>query len=201
MIAYCIRPALVPAGFFLAAVCLSACVQAKATQPAASNATTAPAGGEAAPSAGGGAVDAAATIAVHNEWRAKYGVPPLKWSDKLAGVAQKWASHLAGTTCSLGHSGNEYGENIYWASSIMHSDGKRELSTKTPKDAVDSWGNEVQWYDHTDNTCHMECGHYTQVVWKDTKEVGCAMAVCGDNSQIWVCNYYPAGNIVGKKPY
>jgi pathogenesis-related protein 1 len=39
------------------------------------------------------------------------------------------------------------------------------------------------------------------VVWRDTKEVGCAMAICANKSQLWVCNYYPAGNMVGKKPY
>ncbi|MCI5145928.1 MAG: SCP-like extracellular, partial [Candidatus Electrothrix sp. AR3] len=39
------------------------------------------------------------------------------------------------------------------------------------------------------------------VVWKETTEVGCAMSVCNDKSQIWVCSYHPAGNVVGKRPY
>ena len=48
---------------------------------------------------------------------------------------------------------------------------------------------------------YMIFGHYTQVVWKNSKEVGCAMAVCSDKSQVWVCNYSPPGNISGQKPH
>lgn len=36
-------------------------------------------------------------LEAHNEYRAKHGVPPLKWSDELAAGAQKWADHLAAT--------------------------------------------------------------------------------------------------------
>jgi pathogenesis-related protein 1 len=45
------------------------------------------------------------------------------------------------------------------------------------------------------------CGHYTQVVWKDSKEVGCAAYQCDDKSQVWVCQYKPAGNYVDQKPF
>ena len=46
------------------------------------------------------------------------------------------------------------------------------------------------------------CGHYTQMVWQTSTKVGCAMAVCEDSQeQVWVCQYQPAGNWVGKKPY
>ena len=37
-------------------------------------------------------------LEAHNEYRAKHGVPPLKWSDELAAGAQKWADHLAATS-------------------------------------------------------------------------------------------------------
>jgi pathogenesis-related protein 1 len=66
---------------------------------------------------------------------------------------------------------------------------------------VDAWGNEVNYYSYADNSCSGVCGHYTQLVWQSTREVGCAMAVCGDKAQIWVCTYHPAGNFVGQKPY
>lgn len=148
-----------------------------------------------------GAVDSAAMVAEHNRWRAQVGSPPLRWSDKLAGIAQDWADHLTSNGCAMYHSNNGYGENIYQASALMWSDGRRDFQHKTPKDVTDSWGSEIKYYNYADNSCSGVCGHYTQLVWKDTKEMGCAMSVCGDNSQIWVCSYYPPGNFVGQKPY
>jgi pathogenesis-related protein 1 len=168
------------AGFALAAVCLAAGGAALAAE---------------------GDVDSAAILAAHNQWRAKTGVPDLVWSDKLAAAAQKWASHLAGTTCTHGHSGGEHGENLYWASPRIGSDRRHSPQNVTPQKVVDAWGSEIKDYDYSDNSCHTICGHYTQLVWRDTKEVGCAMAVCPDKAQIWVCNYHPAGNMIGKKPY
>jgi pathogenesis-related protein 1 len=148
-----------------------------------------------------GAVDPAAMLAEHNRWRAEVGSPPLKWSAKLAGIAQGWADHLKNDSCGMYHSGNGYGENIYQATAIMWSDGRRDFSPKTAKDVVDAWGSEIKYYDYATNSCSGVCGHYTQLVWKDTTEVGCAMSVCGDNGQIWVCSYSPPGNFVGQRPY
>ena len=139
--------------------------------------------------------------AVHNQWRSQVGLPGLRWSEKLADVAQTWANSLKDDSCGFYHSGNGYGENLYKATPIMWSDGRRELQDKSPKEVIDSWGNEIEDYSYSDNSCSGVCGHYTQVVWKETTEVGCAMSVCNDKSQIWVCSYYPAGNVVGKRPY
>ncbi len=72
-------------------------------------------------------------------------------------------------------------------------------------DAVDSWASEVPWYDYASNSCNApagkSCGHYTQVVWAKSTEVGCGVAICDDKGQVWVCNYKPAGNYSGQKPY
>jgi len=133
-------------------------------------------------------------VAAHNVWRKKVGVPNLVWSSTLAAVAQKWATTLKTTkNCSMVHSGNpKYGENLYWASGFV----------PTTKQVVDAWGNEVKDYTYATNKCAAGkvCGHYTQVVWKDTTSVGCGKATCG-TAQVWVCNYNPPGNWVGQKPY
>ena len=38
-------------------------------------------------------------------------------------------------------------------------------------------------------------GHFTQIVWRGTREVGCAVANCSGKA-LWVCRYLPQGNIV-----
>ena len=148
-----------------------------------------------------------AIVESHNVWREAVGVKEkLVYSNELAASAQDWANKLKkNNQCKMQHSAaNGYGENLYWASAINWSDGRKELQKVTPKQVVDSWGNEKADYDYVSNRCKpgKMCGHYTQVVWKDTRKVGCAVAVCEDTrQQVWVCQYKPAGNWVGKKPY
>jgi pathogenesis-related protein 1 len=146
-----------------------------------------------------GRVDPVAMVAAHNRWRGEVGVPGLKWSDELAAKAQAWAKHLAASNCTTEHSGP--GENIYKAAPMVWTDGRREVWSVTAPQVVDFWGNESNQWDNATGRCSGVCGHYTQVVWKGSTEVGCGMAVCGNKGQIWVCNYDPAGNVVGQKPY
>ncbi|HEY0665299.1 MAG TPA: CAP domain-containing protein [Gallionella sp.] len=152
--------------------------------------------------------DSDALVAAHNQWRAKVGVKEkLSYSPELAKSAQAWANTLMRTNrCQMKHSepDGKYGENLYWGSAVQWSDGRRELQQVTPQQVVDSWGSEKADYDYASNSCKpgKMCGHYTQVVWRSTKTVGCAMAVCMDSQQqVWVCQYQPAGNWVGEKPY
>jgi len=146
----------------------------------------------------------------HNELRAALNVRGLTWSDELAGVAQEWATHLAkNNQCKMKHRpkhGNysrHYGENIFWASALRWSDGKREVQKISPDIVVKSWASEAKNYSYNNNTCRKGkiCGHYTQVVWESSTRLGCGMAVCPDNGQIWVCSYDPPGNYIGRKPY
>ena len=43
-------------------------------------------------------------------------------------------------------------------------------------------------------------GHYTQMVWRETTRLGCGQAIC-NGTLIVACNYSPAGNVLGRKPY
>lgn len=147
------------------------------------------------------AVDPIAMTVTHNQWRVQVDVPALAWSDNLAAGARNWAEHLAKNGCLMKHSTGSNGENIYWAGPLSFSDGTRAVQGVTGQDVVDAWGSETTSYDYASNSCHGVCGHYTQVVWKSSREVGCGMTVCGDQGQIWVCRYSPAGNIVGQRPY
>ncbi|MCB9705463.1 MAG: SCP-like extracellular [Myxococcales bacterium] len=132
----------------------------------------------------------------HNKIRAELGIAPLTWSPELAAYAQSWADKLAAGGCGLRHrpeSGADrqrYGENIFGVGGYDPS----------ADEVVASWAEEVANYDAKKNRCRGVCGHYTQIVWRKSQRLGCAMASCGD-SEIWVCNYDPAGNYVGERPY
>uniref|UniRef100_J3MIB7 SCP domain-containing protein n=1 Tax=Oryza brachyantha TaxID=4533 RepID=J3MIB7_ORYBR len=131
---------------------------------------------------------------LHNGARSAVGVPALSWDDNLAAYAQSWANQRAGD-CSLVHSDRnnyQYGENLAAG------------QTLTAAEAVNMWVAEKSSYDYASNSCvgGKMCGHYTQVVWRDTTAVGCAGVVCGGNRGVFfTCNYYPAGNVQNQRPY
>lgn len=144
-------------------------------------------------------------VAAHNSWRGQVGVKNLNWSSTLADSAQAWANSLRETQgCKMVHSKTKgVGENLYWASPLMYSDGTAELQAISATEVTATWGDEKKNYTYDSNSCAAGkvCGHYTQVVWKASTEVGCGKAICADKSQVWACQYSPAGNYVGQKPY
>jgi pathogenesis-related protein 1 len=153
-------------------------------------------------------IDSGAIVAAHNKLRAQVGVTKkLSYSKALSTSAQAWAEHLKQTNaCKMHHSepDNKYGENLFRGSALEWSDGRKEIQKLSSKQVVKDWGSEKADYDYASNTCEdgKLCGHYTQIVWRATTKVGCGVAVCEDTQeQVWVYQYQPAGNWVGKKPY
>ncbi|KAH7373978.1 hypothetical protein KP509_17G082100 [Ceratopteris richardii] len=133
-------------------------------------------------------------VGVQNQARAEVGLPPLQWNTQLANYARWWAAQNAVYgDCRLHHSGGPYGENIFWGNG-------KEWS---PLDAASDWANEKRWYNYWSNSClfYDACGHYTQIVWRDSRYVGCARVTCNDGNIFMTCNYYPPGNYIGQRPY
>jgi hypothetical protein len=64
---------------------------------------------------------------------------------------------------------------------------------------VDSWYGESTAYDFAAPGFSTKTGHFTQVVWRSSRELGCAKASCG-GLDFWVCRYSPAGNVAGAFP-
>lgn len=134
------------------------------------------------------------SVAAHNQVRAEVSVPPLEWSADLATYALRYAEKQRDHhNCAMVHSRGQYGENLFWGS------GKKY----TLSDAVRSWAKEAKDYDADTNKCSpgKVCGHYTQVVWGDTKMVGCAAVECKDGATFIICSYDPPGNFVGERPF
>lgn len=140
----------------------------------------------------------------HNEAREAEGagLPPLTWDPLLAAIAQDWAERCESSNgLLLDH--NPDRSNMYDGSvgeNIAASSG----DTLSGPHAVALWMGEKPFYDHTTGACSSEpCGHYTQVVWRDTLRVGCASVFCEGLAYPTnvVCNYAPAGNVIGQRPY
>ncbi|XP_047333488.1 pathogenesis-related protein PR-1-like [Impatiens glandulifera] len=132
-------------------------------------------------------------MAPQNDARAIHDLPPLKWDVKLRQYAQRYARKRK-EDCALVHSHGPYGENIFWGSGTSWK----------PVQAAVMWVDERNDYNHTTDTCTegKECGHYTQIVWKNTERIGCARVVCLHGKGIFMtCNYDPPGNYMGKRPY
>ena len=114
----------------------------------------------------------------HNQARAAVGVDPLGWDETVAAYARDYANQRRGD-CALEHSSGPYGENI--------------SSSRSGVEAVNMWMSEQADYDYGSNTCASgkQCGHYTQIVWKNSVRKECAKVRC---------DYDPQGNFVGEWP-
>ena len=128
-----------------------------------------------------------AWINAHNRARARHCAAPLTWSAKLAQVAQHWANALRDKGCAFGHSNGSYGENLAAGTS----------GTLDPESVVKMWYDEVAQYRFPDGGFSMKTGHFTQVVWRGTKQVGCGASQC-NGMDLWVCEYDPPGNWEGQ---
>jgi len=129
-------------------------------------------------------------LASHNAVRAREGVAPLAWSARLAARSQDWADTLVERKQFTHRPNSPYGENLFEIVGAVVSAAQ----------VVNTWAEESRNYDYSSNTCRGVCGHYTQIVWANTKELGCAVAR-GGRREVWVCNYDPPGNWNGKRPH
>lgn len=133
----------------------------------------------------------------HNRERSAVHVPSLVWDASLAADAAVWAKHLVDTG-RFEHSSFDMrrgeGENLW--------EGTR--GGFAPSEMVGAWAAEKTYFDggafRTGVTAGHVTGHYTQMIWRTTKAVGCAMA-SGRDVDVLVCRYSPVGNLVGEAPY
>lgn len=119
----------------------------------------------------------------HNKKRTAHLAPALKWSLTLYSYAQDYANKYD-CSGSLTHSGGKYGENL----AVGYSSGDS---------AVTAWYDEGKGFNYNSGSV---LDHFTQVVWKDTTQLGCAYKDC--SAENWgkyvICSYDPAGNVVGE---
>jgi pathogenesis-related protein 1 len=169
-----------------------------------------PPGGDGGPTVDvpGGVGEPAALVGItlaHNEARAAVTtatpLPSLTWSPALAATAAAWLAQCQDTDAPIGlidhNPGRSNGHPYYVGENIYGSGGGAD-----PLQAVELWVSEQDNYNYEANTCNGVCGHYTQVVWRETREVGCAVGTCAglQFGNAIVCDYGPGGNS-GGRPY
>ncbi|PON86809.1 Cysteine-rich secretory protein, allergen V5/Tpx-1-related [Trema orientale] len=126
----------------------------------------------------------------HNTPRNQVKVGNIIWNNTVAAYALNYANQRK-ADCSLVHSNGPYGENL-----------AKGTGTFSGTDAVNLWVQEKSHYVYYSNSCvGGECLHYTQVVWRDSLQVGCARVLCTNSWWYVVCSYYPPGNYEGEYPY
>ncbi|RUS71314.1 hypothetical protein EGW08_020922 [Elysia chlorotica] len=134
-------------------------------------------------------------LKAHNDRRKKHGVPPMKLNNDLNKYAQEWADHLVKTStfqhsnCTLSN-GERVGENIAQKWSSAGADF-------TGEEATEMWYSEISKHDYKSEQS-MGTGHFTQVVWKDSVELGLGKAKSSDGKCFVVGSYRPAGNFIGQ---
>ncbi|GAA5802091.1 hypothetical protein HPULCUR_007551 [Helicostylum pulchrum] len=119
----------------------------------------------------------------HNKYRSKHHVAGVRWNQKLANHAKKVSK-----SCVWGHNVLKgTGQNIAYGYPSM-------------KSVIDAWYNEVSDYNYNSGSSFGGVtGHFTQVVWKGTTEIGCAATYCDNlGGFYYVCDYNPPGNYYGE---
>lgn len=136
-------------------------------------------------------------LSTHASARGELGLPPLQWDARLAADARQWAQHLAQINAlqhwgERGEPDNGEGENLWMGTRGFYS----------VEQMVGSWASEKAAFRRVrrweDDFIHV--GHYTQMIWRNTTSVGCAIA-SNAQSDVLVCRYAPQGNFMEQSAY
>ncbi|KAI1787007.1 CAP domain-containing protein [Ganoderma leucocontextum] len=140
---------------------------------------------------GTSANDIKAYLHAHNKFRGYHSAHPLKWNSTLAAAAQKEVNR-----CIFKHSGGAFGP---YGENLAAGTGNFKI-----EDGIRGWTNELRHY----NPQNPMPSHFTQVVWKGSQQVGCAVQDCHGIfdpkygvAKFYACEYWPQGNILGFFPY
>ena len=136
-------------------------------------------------------------LAAHNMARADVGAPPLQWDPTLAVAAASYGPALsrAGRLVHSSRAGRENQRENLW----MGQQGRFG-----PEQMVATWTDEKRLFfpgqfpnvSRTGNWS--DVAHYTQMIWKGTTHVGCAIYRDGAWDYL-ICRYSPPGNRDGSR--
>ncbi|KAI0444373.1 CAP domain-containing protein [Xylaria telfairii] len=120
-----------------------------------------------------------------NVYRGEHNATAVVWNTTLAEYAASYLnSEAVGSECKFAHSGGPFGENL----ALGYPDATR---------AVEGWGDERAKYNFAKPGFSAATGHFTQLVWKSTTDVGCGRRLCDGRGWYLACEYWPPGNVIG----
>uniref|UniRef100_A0A8R1TW65 SCP domain-containing protein n=1 Tax=Onchocerca volvulus TaxID=6282 RepID=A0A8R1TW65_ONCVO len=154
-----------------------------------------------------------AILTRHNVYRGKHGAGLLKVNSELERTAEIWAHHLASRAdCLIHDPSKKFGENLfYYATNLLPDEETMALMT-VQSFYLEAYGYNYKTHHHLD---YNRTGHFTQLVWKSTTQMGVGVAMrrfsghrvnsCQPDfpsTLIYVVvKYDPPGNILDMKNY
>lgn len=107
------------------------------------------------------------SLKIHNDLRKKHAADPLQLDEKLCRYSLEWAEKLLSENKMYHRPDSPYGENIFMGIGMSSVDASRP---------VQAWYDEIKLYDFKKPVFDPKIGHFTQVVWKNSKKLGVAIA-------------------------
>uniref|UniRef100_U5EXX7 Putative scp-like extracellular protein n=1 Tax=Corethrella appendiculata TaxID=1370023 RepID=U5EXX7_9DIPT len=132
------------------------------------------------------------SLKAHNEYRLKHGVLPLKLNKRICRYADEWAKVIAARGVLIHRNNSQYGENIFCSWSNTNSN-----IVVSGREPVENWYSEISSHVFGKEPSTLKSGHFTQIVWKESKELGVAIARNRSGQVFVVANYDPPGNYIG----
>ena len=123
----------------------------------------------------------------HNLYRACHNAQPLMFNCEILKISQDYSQYLLDNN-KFEHSGNTY--HGAWMGENLAYTGGYSVTGETP---TDMWYDEIKDYKFDKPSFQSGCGHFTQVVWKNSAEFGIGLA-CANRACYMTANYYPGGN-------
>lgn len=112
---------------------------------------------------------------------------------KLCTLSQEWAETLANEDRFAHRPNSNYGENIYC---LWSNDRNTKIG---PKAVCRSWYEEIKEHEFgIEPKGIFKGGHFTQMIWKSSQDLGVGISRTKKGKVLVVCNYNPRGNIAGQ---
>ena len=153
-----------------------------------------------------------AFVAAHNQARSgpltpppSPALPPVSWDAILADSVYNYAIGCQGgrTACSA-TTPTARPTTRRWVAAVtsVRTSMAGAAAARRPTTPCRLWMSEASSYDYASGNIG-NAGHYTQIVWRDSVRIGCAIVDCPALTyhNTVICDYAPGGNISGQKPY